>query len=35
MSGTCSTRGEEMHIEFWSLNLKGGDCLGDIKVDGY
>lgn len=33
MSGTCITREEEMQTEFWSINLKGGDYLGDKSAD--
>jgi hypothetical protein len=23
-----------MHIKFWSVNLKGRDCVEDLVVDG-
>jgi len=31
----CSIRGErEMHTKFWSMNVKGRDLLGDLRVGG-
>jgi hypothetical protein len=35
MGGACSTYGErEVHTEFWWGDLREGDHLGDLGVDG-
>jgi hypothetical protein len=36
MGGACSMCGRDykMHTEFWSENLKGGNCSEDVSVDG-